>query len=74
MEIPTVPAMNMRTLNTARWVASARASRTETSASAGPAGELIEYETGDGYRRDPSLATAHNPMTLATVQAAYASI
>jgi hypothetical protein len=74
MEIPTVPAMNMRTLNTARWVATARASRTETSAAAGPAGELSEYEAGDGYRRDPSLATAHNPMTLATVQAAYASI
>jgi hypothetical protein len=74
MEIPTIPAMNMRTLNTARWVASARASRNTPSASAGPDGEMTEYATGDGYRRDPSLAGAHNPMTLATVQAAYASI
>jgi hypothetical protein len=74
MEIPKISTLSMRTLNTARWVASARASRTATFASARPAGEMIEDESGDGAGGDDTLASAHNAMTLATVQAAYASI
>jgi hypothetical protein len=72
MEIPTVSAMSMRTVNTSRWVASARANRTTTSASERPTGQKVEYESSAGA--EPTAASAHNAMTLATVQAAYASI
>jgi hypothetical protein len=74
MEIPTISAMSMRTLNTARWVASARANRPATFASARPAGQTIEDESGDAGGWDHTLASADNAMTLATIQAAYASI
>jgi len=74
MEIPTVSAMSMRTINTARWVASARANRTATYASTQPAGEMIEDESDDGAGWGQTLASADNAMTLATIQAAYASI
>jgi hypothetical protein len=74
MEIPTVSAMGMRTLNTARWVATARASRPATSASARPVHETIEDESSDGAGWGQTLASADNAMTLRTVQAAYASI
>ena len=72
MEIPTVSAMSMRTINTARWVASARANRPPTSVSARPASQSIEEEASDGG--DATHVSAHNAMTLATIQAAYASI
>jgi hypothetical protein len=74
MEIPTVSAMSMRTINTARWVASARANRPATFASARPAGQTIEDESSDGAGWGETLASADNAMTLRTVQAAYASI
>jgi hypothetical protein len=74
MEIPTVSAMSMRTINTARWVASARANRAATSVSARPAGQSIEDEASDGGGWGQTLASADNAMTLRTVQAAYASI
>ena len=72
MEIPTVATISRRTLNTARWVASARANRTATPDSARPADQMTEYESAAGA--EPTLASAHNAMTLANVQAAYASI
>ena len=74
MEIPTVSAMSMRTLNTARWVASVRANRTATSVSARPAGQSIDDEASDEAGGDATHASAHNAMTIATIQAAYASI
>jgi hypothetical protein len=74
MEIPKVSTISMRTLNTSRWVASARASRTATFASKQSVGEMIEDESSDANGGDHTLTSVHNAMTLATVQAAYASI
>jgi hypothetical protein len=74
MEIPQVSTISMRALNTSRSMASARTSRTATFALARPVDEIIEDESGDGNGGDHTPTSAHNAMTLANVQAAYASI
>jgi hypothetical protein len=70
MQIAKVSTSSMRTLNTSRWMASAAA----TFASALPADEITEDESSDANGGDHTPISAHNAMTLATVEAAYASI
>jgi hypothetical protein len=74
MDIPKVSTIGMRNPNTSRWKASARASRAATFASARPVGEMIEDESGDGKGGEHTPTSTHNAMTLANVQAAYASV